>query len=89
MYEFDDRRIWSRFPAEADIFISLMCPDSSGVHPASYPMDTRGCFARVKRLDHRANHLSVVFMVGSLNMDKFTVFFVINNFYKKFQVTIL
>jgi hypothetical protein len=90
MYALYDRGFWSQFPAEVDIFLSLMYSDHLW-GPSS--LLSNGCqrlFCQGnKPLDRGANRLPVVFTVGSLHTYKFTVFFVINNFYEKFQVTIL
>jgi hypothetical protein len=44
-YGLDDRMVGVRFPAGAGNFFLRHCiQTSSGVHPASYPMGTRGSF---------------------------------------------
>jgi len=37
-------------------FFSLTASRTSGVHPASYPVGTRGSFPGVKQLGHEADH---------------------------------
>jgi hypothetical protein len=57
-YGLDDRAIEVRSSAEARDFSSNLCVQtSSGAHPASYPVDTRGPFPRDKaRPGHDADH---------------------------------
>jgi hypothetical protein len=47
-YGLDDRGSRVRFPTGAGNFSLRRVQNGSGVHPASYPMGTRGCFLRDK-----------------------------------------
>jgi hypothetical protein len=56
-YGLDDRGSRVRFPAEDGNFsLHHRVQTSSVAHPASYPMDTRGSFPGIKRLEHEADH---------------------------------
>jgi hypothetical protein len=59
-YRLDDRCSRVRFPAGAGNFsLHHRCvQNSSGAHPASYPMGTRGSFPGVKRPGREADHSS-------------------------------
>jgi hypothetical protein len=56
-YGLDDRGSRVRFPEGAGNFsLHHRVQNSSGVHPASYPMGTRGSFPGVKRTGREANN---------------------------------
>jgi hypothetical protein len=56
-YALDDRGSRVRFPAGAGNFsLHHRVQNGSGVHPASYPMGTRGFSLGVKRLGRGTDH---------------------------------
>jgi hypothetical protein len=56
-YGLDDRGSRVRFPAGAGNFsLHHRVQNSSGTHPASYPMGTMGSFPGGKRLGREADH---------------------------------
>jgi hypothetical protein len=56
-YGLDNRGSGVRFPAEAGNFsLHHRVQNGSGVHPASYPMGTRGSFPGVKRPGRESDH---------------------------------
>jgi hypothetical protein len=56
-YGLDDRGSRVRFPAGAgNFFLHHRVQNGSGVHPASYPVGTRGSFPGVKRPGREADH---------------------------------
>jgi hypothetical protein len=57
-YGLDNRGFGVRYPAGAGNFsLHHRVQAGSGVHPASYPMGTRGSFPGVKRPAREADHL--------------------------------
>jgi hypothetical protein len=60
-YGLNDRGSRVRFPARTGNFsLHHRVQNGSGVHPASYPMGTRGCFSGIKRLGYEAHHSPLV-----------------------------
>jgi hypothetical protein len=56
-YRLDDRGSRVAFPEGAGNFsLHHRVQNGSGVHPASYPVATRGSFLEVKRSGHEADH---------------------------------
>jgi hypothetical protein len=56
-YGLDDRGVGVRLPVVGSrITLLHVVQTGSGVHPASYPMSTRGSFPRVKRAGREAGH---------------------------------